>query len=83
MLYEVITLADEDVRALPFLGAPARFPVGPMRMASLLRLRVLFMAGLYLGGNRYRLHFEPLADFGAEPRPAPDAALEAYVACLA
>jgi len=76
------SLEDEDVRAVPFLGAPARFPVGPMRMASLLRLRVLFMAGLYLGGRRYRLHFEPLADFSVDPQPAPEAALQAYVACL-
>jgi predicted LPLAT superfamily acyltransferase len=75
-------LDDEDVRAVPFLGAPARFPLGPLRMAAMLRRRVLFMAGLYLGGNRYALHFEPLADFGAEPRPSPEGALEAYVACL-
>jgi predicted LPLAT superfamily acyltransferase len=76
------SLADEDAREVPFLGAPARFPIGPMRMAAMLRRRVLFMAGLYLGGNRYALHFEPLADFGADSPPAPEAALAAYVACL-
>ena len=75
-------LGGEDARAVPFLGAPARFPIGPWRMAAMLRRKVLFMAGLYLGGNRYALHFEPLADFGAQPRPAPEAALEAYVALL-
>jgi len=75
-------LADDDSRAVPFLGAPARFPLGPLRMAAMLRAQVLFMAGLYLGGNRYALHLEPLCDFGAEPRPAPESALEAYVACL-
>jgi predicted LPLAT superfamily acyltransferase len=77
-------LDDEDAHTVPFLGAPARFPVGPFRMAALLRCRVLFMAGLYLGGNRYALRFEPIADFsaGATPAPAPEAALEAYVACL-
>lgn len=74
-------LDDDDTHALPFLGAPARFPLGPMRMAALLRCRVLFMAGLYLGGNRYALRFEPIADFSAA-RPAPEAALAAYVACL-
>jgi len=74
-------LEEADARAVPFLGAPARFPLGPMRMAALLRCRVVFMAGLYLGGKRYALHFEPIADFGAAP-PAPEAALEAYVACL-
>jgi len=76
------SLGEGDAAVLPFLGTPARFPLGPWRMAAMLRRRVLFMAGLYLGGNRYALHFEPLADFGAEPRPAPEAGLRAYVACL-
>ena len=59
------TLGDEPVLRVPFLGAPAPFPTGPMRMAAVLRTRVLFMAGLYRGGNRYEVHFEPLADFTA------------------
>jgi predicted LPLAT superfamily acyltransferase len=46
-----------------FLGHPARFPLGPMRMAAALRARVIFMAALYRGGNRYEIRFEPLADF--------------------
>jgi predicted LPLAT superfamily acyltransferase len=74
-------LHDDDAQVVPFLGAPARFPLGPMRMAALLRCPVVFMAGLYLGGNRYALQFEPIADFGVAP-PAPEAALAAYVACL-
>jgi predicted LPLAT superfamily acyltransferase len=57
------TLGDEPVIRLPFLGVPAPFPTGPMRMAAALRARVLFMAGLYRGGNRYEVRFEPLADF--------------------
>ena len=33
-----------------------------------LRRRVIFMVGLYRGGNRYEIRFEPLADFtGIEP----------------
>jgi predicted LPLAT superfamily acyltransferase len=59
------TLGDEPVLRVPFLGEPAPFPTGPMRMAAVLRTRVLFMAGLYRGGNRYDVHFEPLADFTA------------------
>lgn len=59
------TLGNEPVLRLPFLGAPAAFPTGPMRMAAALRQRVMFMAGLYRGANRYELHFEPLADFTA------------------
>lgn len=74
-------LHDDDTRTLPFLGAPARFPLGPLRMAALLRCPVTFMTGLYLGGNRYVLQFEPIADFGAAAA-APEAALAAYVACL-
>ncbi|HUP97400.1 MAG TPA: acyl-CoA synthetase [Usitatibacter sp.] len=57
------TLGDEPVLEVPFLGAPAPFPTGPMRMAAALRRPVLFMAGLYRGGNRYEVRFEPLADF--------------------
>ncbi len=53
---------------LDFLGQPARFIDGPLRLALLLRRRVLFMAGIYLGGNRYHLRFDLLADFSEAPR---------------
>ncbi|MGB3068517.1 MAG: acyl-CoA synthetase [Ottowia sp.] len=54
---------DANVRAVPFLGEPAPFPLGPFRLAAMLRAPVVFMAGAYLGGNRYHLHFEPVLDF--------------------
>ena len=57
------TLGDEPTLEVSFLGAPAHFPTGPMRMAAALRRPVLFMAGLYRGDNRYEVRFEPLADF--------------------
>ena len=57
------TLGDEPVIRVPFLGEPAAFPTGPMRMAAALRQRVIFMAATYEGGNRYEITFEPLADF--------------------
>jgi len=57
------SLGDEPVLRLPFLGEDASFPTGPMRMAAALRRRVFFMAGIYRGGNRYEITFEPLADF--------------------
>lgn len=57
------TPGHDAVVRVPFLGRPADFPKGPMRMAAMLRSRVIFMAGLYRGGNRYDLHFETLADF--------------------
>ena len=57
------TLGAEPTLDVPFLGEPAAFPTGPMRMAAALRRPVIFMAGLYRGGNRYDIHFEKLADF--------------------
>lgn len=62
---------DADDRVMhPFLGEPAGFPADPWRVAAVLRRPVYFMAGLYLGANRYRLVFEPLADFGTVDRGA-------------
>ena len=59
------TLGSEPMMDVPFLGATAPFPTGPMRMAAALRRPVLFMAGVHRGGNRYEIHFEPVADFSA------------------
>jgi predicted LPLAT superfamily acyltransferase len=61
------TPGKEPVVRLPFLGEPAAFPTGPMRMAAALRQRVFLMAGLYRGGNRYEVVFEELADFSQVP----------------
>jgi predicted LPLAT superfamily acyltransferase len=64
------TLGGEATLPVEFLGATAHFPTGPMRMAAVLRQRVIFMAGMHRGGNRYEVRFEPLADFsGAEVDP--------------
>lgn len=72
--------------SVPFLGAPARFPTGPFRMAAMLGYPVYFMTGLYCGGNRYEVHFEHLADFAGITRAQRDQAvretLEKYVATL-
>jgi len=83
------TLADEPVAVIDFLGRPAPFPTGPMRMAAALRQRVIFMAGLYRGGNRYEICFEELADFSdldARPREERGGreheAVVAYARCL-
>jgi len=77
-----------DGQAIEFLGSAALFGDGPFRMAALLRRRVIFMTGVYLGGNRYDVRFEELADFGATQPGASDRdqlvrqALDAYVARL-
>ncbi|OJZ15807.1 MAG: acyl-CoA synthetase [Thiobacillus sp. 63-78] len=80
------TLGDGPTVSIPFLGENAEFPVGPMRLAAMLGRPVLFMSGLYLGGNRYAIHFERLADFGGIGRQERDAAIQmaiaAYVASL-
>lgn len=60
-------LGDDKSRAIPFLGEPAPFPVGPWRLAAMLAAPVVFMAGCYLGGNRYQLVFEPIIDFAQVP----------------
>ena len=61
------TLGDEPMTEINLLGASAALPIGPFRMAALLRRPVVFMAGLYMGDNRYQVHFETLADFSNIP----------------
>jgi predicted LPLAT superfamily acyltransferase len=84
-------LADRALDAgptltLPFLGQPAPFPLSSMRLAAMLKRPVVFMTGLYLGGNRYAIHFEKLADFSQVERAGRDAAIRKavsdYAACL-
>ena len=73
------TRGQEPTECVSFLGAPARFPIGPFRAAALLERPVTLMLGLYLGGNRYRVVFEPLADFTAVPREGREAAIRAAI----
>ena len=73
------TLGAEATIRVPFLGEPAAFPTGPMRMAAALRQRVFLMMGLYRGGNRYDVFFEPLADFTHVERQGRDAMIEAAI----
>ena len=71
-----LSLDDEEHLSVEFLGRPARFPLGPFRIASLLRRRVILMVGLYCGAQRYDVYFEGLADFTEVPREARAAAIE-------
>ena len=73
------TPGNDTLYPVQILGADANLPIGPFRMAALLRRPVVFMTGLYLGGNRYAIHFEPLADFSAVARGQRDAALQAAI----
>ena len=62
------TLGDDIMVPVTLFGEPAHIPVSAFRMAAVLRRPVLFMVGLYAGGNRYEIHFEPIVDFTATPR---------------
>lgn len=80
------SFGNGPVQRVDFLGAPADFPSGVLRMASVLRRPVITMAGLYLGGNRYELHFVELVDFTdigrAERQQAVSEALVTYARTL-
>ena len=73
------SLGDDATHEVEFLGSPAAFPLGPWRMAAMLRRPVFLMAGLYLGANRYELHFVELADFSKVERSGRDAAIREAV----
>ncbi len=73
------TLGNEPMTRIDLLGAPAAVPTGPFRMAALLRRPVVFMVGLYMGGNCYRVHFETLADFSQMAAGQRNAAVQAAI----
>lgn len=50
------------------LGDTARFPAAPWLIAGVLQMPVTLAFGLYRGGNRYELVFEPLSDGLSLPR---------------
>lgn len=68
--------------ALPaqFLGQDAWFPTAPWLIASVLKVPVQLGFGLYRGGNRYELLFEPFAEQVDVPRGQREAALAALIA---
>jgi predicted LPLAT superfamily acyltransferase len=55
-------LRDERECSCQFLGAPARFPLGPLLLAGLLQAPVILAFGLYRGGRRYDVHLEAFAE---------------------
>jgi predicted LPLAT superfamily acyltransferase len=84
-------LADRSIGESPaltvsFLGHAALFPSGPMRVAAALGRPVIFMTGLYRGGNRYHVVFREIADFSQRAPGSREAAVRAavvrYVALL-
>ena len=92
------TLAEETgghaVREMMLLGDRVSIPTGPFRMAAMLKRPMIFIVGLYRGGNRYEAHYENLFDFSDERltsgadragaiNAAIDTAIERYVERLA
>jgi predicted LPLAT superfamily acyltransferase len=71
-------LKDEEEVRLPFLGKPAAFPLGPYRIAAMLRRPLILMVGIYRGGRHYDIYFEPLADFSMmQPNERNEATIQA------
>jgi predicted LPLAT superfamily acyltransferase len=66
-------LADRTIQGggtvrCAFLGEPAPFPTGPIRIAAMLDRPIALMFGVYRGGNRYDVHFERLEGAGTLAR---------------
>ena len=68
----------EPTHWAPFLGQDAPFPLAPWQVAAVLGAPVVLAFGLYRGGNRYDLCFEPFCD----GQPVPRAGRRAHVAAL-
>jgi predicted LPLAT superfamily acyltransferase len=66
-----------------FLGEPANFPNGPLRMAYMLKSPVLLMVGAYRGGNRYDLYFEELMDMADSGLPRNEMIIQAQLRYVA
>jgi predicted LPLAT superfamily acyltransferase len=77
MLGDRVAENDRTTRCR-FLGHEATFPAGPMLLASMLKVPVLLFFGLYLGSNRYALHFELFADEVAIRRGQRDADVQRW-----
>lgn len=81
----VALLADrgrehEALRNTDLLNKPAPFPVGPWLLAHALQVPIVLCFGIYLGGNRYKLVFEPFADRVDIPRHNRAPALDLLIA---
>jgi predicted LPLAT superfamily acyltransferase len=74
------SIGEAPAEAVTFLGVPALFPSGPMRIAAALRRPVIFMAGLYRGGNRYHVVYRQLADFSLPSAGRREEAVRAAIA---
>jgi predicted LPLAT superfamily acyltransferase len=80
MMGDRLTAGAEDRNiTIDFLGAPARFPQGPLIMASLLKCPVLLVFALRTDKGDYEIHMEKLADRIVLPRKDRASALREYL----
>lgn len=74
---------DERSVTVEFMGQQARFPAGPFILAATLQCPVYFVAAIYGGGNRYRIHAERFADCVTLPRKDRNAGLVRWASLYA
>jgi len=55
-------LSGDKVVVVDFMGGKIQLPAGPFLTASTLKIPVILFFPLYMGGNKYEVHFEVLAD---------------------
>ena len=70
---------NEKTVNVDFFGAPAGFPMAPFRIAAILECPIVLCFGMYRGGNRYDLYFEPFSQRLEPAARRPGAALRRAV----
>ncbi|BCG63861.1 MAG: hypothetical protein methR_P1606 [Methyloprofundus sp.] len=60
------------------LGDPVKMSTAPILIASALKVPLIVFFGVYLGGNRYKIHFELLAEQVILNRKTRQADIQAY-----
>ena len=61
VLGDRVTVGEKSVH-VRFFDRETAFPAGPLLLAALIGCPVILFFGLYRGGHRYEIHFEPLAE---------------------
>ena len=70
----------ESTLPAPFFGREAPLPLAPWQLAMVIGAPVVLAFGLYRGGNRYDLVFEPYSDGEPVPRPRRAARIASLIA---
>lgn len=73
------TRGGERVVEVDFLGGRAKFPAGPWLLAAALKVPVVVVFGVWLGGDRYAAYCDVLSKSIDLPRSSRDAELARYV----